>query len=46
MVRVPKDIPMFRKDLIDLLLGNPMTLTQIARQVEWVGSKRYAPRLI
>jgi hypothetical protein len=25
---------MFRKDLIDVLLGNPMTLTQIARQVD------------
>ena len=25
---------MFRKDLIDVLLGNPMTLSQIARQVD------------
>ncbi len=25
---------MFRKDLIDLLLGNPMTVTQIARKVD------------
>src|SRR6266404_2371963 len=25
---------MFRKDLIDVLLGNPMTLTQIARHVD------------
>ena len=25
---------MFRKDLIDLLLGNPMSLTQIARSVD------------
>ncbi len=25
---------MFRKDLIDLLLGNPMSITQVARAVE------------
>jgi predicted Zn-ribbon and HTH transcriptional regulator len=25
---------MFRKDLIDLLLGNPMTVSQIARKVD------------
>lgn len=29
-----RNVPIFRKDLIDLLLANPMGLTQIARTVD------------